>query len=316
MISTQYLTLSSVILTGLFFGLPPILLKLILREFNTFTTVFIRSLFALLLVLPIVIPKKAHLIQKKDLLPVLLVSLLPAGNIILFIIGLQFTTAIVSNLMYCLVPINTLLFAKILLKEKLSPLKTLGIFLGLSGTIIILLYPLISTNQSLIFSLGTLKGNLIILIASFIWTSYLILSKKLSYKYSPLTLSFFSFLSIPFISLLPTLFEIINQSALKQPLTANNFFLFFILFLILIVFATIAPIFLNQWTIKHASPVVASFNTYLSVATTATLAIIFLSEKLTLPFLVGTFLIFSGVFMVNTFPHLKRFKDNVLQSKL
>jgi drug/metabolite transporter (DMT)-like permease len=302
MTNPRFLTLLSLVLTGLFFGLPPILLKLILREFNTFTTVFIRSLFALLFVIPIVIPKKAHLVQKKDLLKIIFVSLLPAGNVILFIIGLQFTTAIISNLMYCLVPINTLLLTKLLLKEKLSLYKILGIFLGFSGALIILLYPLISTNQSLILSIGTSKGNFIIFLAGILWTLYLLLSKKLSQKYSPLTLSFFSFLSIPIISSFPTLLEVISHSSLKQTPSSLGLFSFFIL----IIFATITPIFLNQWTVKHASPVTASFATYLSLTTTTALAIVFLAEKITLPFLFGSFLIILGVFLATTFPHLKK----------
>jgi drug/metabolite transporter (DMT)-like permease len=61
------------------------------------------------------------------------------------------------------------------------------------------------------------------------------------------------------------------------------------------VFGTAVYYFLNQYTIKHSSPVIASLTLYLQPVFTFAWAHILLGEKLTFQFICGTILIFLGV---------------------
>jgi len=81
------------------------------------------------------------------------------------------------------------------LKEKLSKKELKGLLIAVSGTLMIVLEPLLRGSHQA--SISSVEGNLLILLGALIWSFFLFFSKKL--KINPTYLSFYSFvISIPF----------------------------------------------------------------------------------------------------------------------
>ena len=77
--------------------------KIILRELPPVTTLFLRLTIMILVLVPLVSHKIGHLFKHWKQL--ILLSFLWVGNLLFFIVGIKYTTAIMSGLLYASVPI-------------------------------------------------------------------------------------------------------------------------------------------------------------------------------------------------------------------
>ena len=74
---------------------------------------------------------KKEKIEKRDMLKIFCASVLIISfNQSLFIIGIGFTNPIDASVMSTLTPIFTMIFAALFIRERITPLKTLGVVLG------------------------------------------------------------------------------------------------------------------------------------------------------------------------------------------
>ena len=105
-----------------------------------------------------------------------------ALNMLAFFKGLQFTTPINGSVIMVTTPIIVLVLSVIILGEKITKIKVLGIFAGLSGALILSVY-----NRSTSSGDNVLLGNLLVLVNAASYSYYLILIKKLTNKYHPYT---------------------------------------------------------------------------------------------------------------------------------
>lgn len=80
-------------------------------------------------------------------------------------------------------PIVVLLFSSVLMKNKIPPLRVLGVFIGLIGALILIFQKTWEENIS--FS-GETKGNLYMFFCAVVYAFYLVLAKQLFEKYHPL----------------------------------------------------------------------------------------------------------------------------------
>ncbi len=108
----------------------------------------------------------------------------------LFITGLNMTSAIDASIIITSGPLFAMIFAAILLKEPISFLKVSGIFVGASGAIL-LVY---SGHHASVSHTSNLTGNLMIFGSAFIYAFYLVFSKPLTLRYSPITMMKWMFL--------------------------------------------------------------------------------------------------------------------------
>lgn len=98
------------------------------------------------------------------------------GNLLIYAIGLRFTTASATAVINPVNAITTVLLAALLLGERLTPAKLLGMSLAIAGVLLVVFHraavgDLLSTRH--------LLGNLLELIASSIWAFYAIGQTKL-----------------------------------------------------------------------------------------------------------------------------------------
>lgn len=272
--NTRTRALVAIIIAGVLGGVSPIFMKVVLTEFTPFQIVFVRFFLAFLILLPIGVITKKLRFDKEDLPYLLLISLFFAGNVLFFVVGLQYTTSIASQLFYLLTPTLVIALSALFLQHKIEKKHLLSIGAGFAGGLLLITR---SGNSTFVQSLGSMKGNVLILTAVCCWALYVTSSKKMSHKYSPLSLIIFvNFVTVllAFIFLYFQGQDITTAFAHAQVLTITNLFL-------LTVLNSILFFFLYQWAIKLVKPFSVSLSSYIGVLATALLAIPLFGEKIT-----------------------------------
>jgi drug/metabolite transporter (DMT)-like permease len=163
----------------------------------SFSRIFFTAV--LLTMLPLFNGKKER-IEKKDYLLLMVAGLLGVTlNQTFSIMGIASTNPIHSSLLIMSTPIIVTVLAAIFLKESFGGNKIIGLLLGLTGAFILIK----SRATSGEVHPPTMLGDGLILAGSVCYSTYLILIRKVSKKYSPITILRFVFLfgslfSLPF----------------------------------------------------------------------------------------------------------------------
>lgn len=287
----RFLALSAIILAGIIGGTAPFLQKIILREMSPITIAFSRFFFAFLILFPFFIWKKSRTIKINRLSSLLPSSLFFAGNVIIYIIALQYTTSTVSQIAYLLTSAIVLIISYFVFQQKITSNKLLGVSCGLIGGLLLVWQ---SQNSNLINSLGTIKGNLLLLLSVTSWSLYLITSKKQSQHYSPYTLLLTNITVTMIISFLLLVMTKINPLTVYFTLS----FPIIIALIMLIILQSILFFFLVQWAMQYISSFSTTLTTYISPFITAMLGIVFLGEEMSLSLLISAILIFASSYMI------------------
>lgn len=291
----QYLATLALIGSGIMGGLAALSSKIVLRELPPLTVLFVRITIMLLVLWPLALRYTRHSLTHWRQIALLAVFWL--GNVVLFIVGVKYTTATASQVLYASVPIFVFLESFFVGGEKVRSFQVLGIILGFVGALVTVFDPAASGNGAF----GSLYGNVLIFIASMSWSLYLVFSKRLSSHISPLGLTVGS-ASVGWIltGILMLMFEGTSGLVRLPVLSAVAFWA--LLFVGLGVGA--AMIILVQWGVKYGSPLVAGSMVYLSTFIAAATGIAFLGEIITTRFLFGSALLLLGLFLTSTLPLL------------
>src|SRR3989344_4727508 len=162
----------------------PVFTKIALRSLSPEYFSFLRFLLSTLVLMPLFL--KSGIKLNKETAKLVLISLLGSANILLFAHGIKTTTATIGQLLYVLSPVIVFIFSLILIKERATGSKILGVISGMLGAGIIILLPEI--QKGVAFS-GDLRGNLLIIAGVIASSLYLVLSKNLQGKFSPLQIT-------------------------------------------------------------------------------------------------------------------------------
>ncbi|HLT54348.1 MAG TPA: DMT family transporter [Flavobacteriaceae bacterium] len=103
-------------------------------------------------------------------------------NMLTFFKGFEYTTPIHASVIMIVVPIIVLVLSAIFLKERITRTKIIGVIIGFSGAIILSVY-----GRSAVSGDNVLLGNFLVFINAVSYSIYLIIIKKLTYKYHPFT---------------------------------------------------------------------------------------------------------------------------------
>ncbi|WP_297674966.1 DMT family transporter [uncultured Bacteroides sp.] len=128
---------------------------------------------------------KREQVDHRDMLKIFFASLFAlVFNQGVYIFGLSMTSPIDASIVTTTLPIVTMIIAAIYLKEPITNLKVLGIFVGAIGALI-----LIMSSHTVGGGNGSIIGDLLCLVAQISFSIYLTVFKGLSQKYSPITLN-------------------------------------------------------------------------------------------------------------------------------
>jgi drug/metabolite transporter (DMT)-like permease len=136
-------------------------------------------------------------IDKEDYFRLIVCGVLGiAINQLLYFHGLSLTSPIDASIIYTSTPVLVLIFSYFLLKEKITATKIIGIIIGGTGALLLILYS--NKNEGT----STLLGNGLIFSNAIFYAFYLVYVKPLMQKYQPITVISWVFL-IGFIFMIP-----------------------------------------------------------------------------------------------------------------
>jgi drug/metabolite transporter (DMT)-like permease len=176
-------------------------IKIALDEFNPLAFNGIRMAFAsIILVLVLFITKQGLKVPKKDIWKLVILGII--GNTVyqlLFINGINLTTASNTSIIMAMTPASVALLSSLFKHEKIHWVAWLGIALSFMG------FCLVITKQpgTFVFSWENLRGDLMIFCGNLVWAVYTVFSKPLlgritPLKWSSLTLAVGTVLYLPF----------------------------------------------------------------------------------------------------------------------
>lgn len=236
---------------------------------------------------------KAPSIEKSDYKKIALASFFGiALNMLTFFKGLSYTTPISGSVMMVTTPILVLIFASILLKEKLISRKIIGVVVGLVGAIILIAYGnSLQGNAS-----NMMLGNFLVFVNAASYAMYLVIVKKLIEKYNPIVfvkwLYFFGFLLVfPF-----GISEFLEVQWGVMPTSIYLKAGFVVLF------STCVTYLFNLFALSRLKPTTVSVFIYLQPVVAAIYALIVGSDRLDIVKIGAALLIFLGVFLVTKRP--------------
>ena len=235
------------------------------------------------------VPKET--IERKDYLRIAGAAFLGMCiNMLMFFKGLQLSTPINSGVIVTLTPIIILILSAFFLKEKLTLFKFLGIVLGFTGAIILILYG----NTTQVLNAPNIPlGNTMLLINATSFGAYLVMVKPLTEKYSTITLMKWMFLIGIFYTFPVTYSEFSEVSWAILPFEVIWSMGF------VVVGTTFMTYMLNVYALKTLPPTAIGAFTYLQPLITILYAVITGNDILDGVKILACLLVFVGVYLVS-----------------
>ncbi len=283
--------------TTLIFGLHYTIAKSMMPEvFSPMQLIFLRLLGGVIifwLFQRLFVPEK---VERKDLIKLAICGMFGfALNQTLFYEGLNLTTPVDASLIHVMNPVLVLIFASLIIHEKVTLTKMGGIALGATGTLLLVLY-----GKQVSFDGANALGNILVLLNMVFYALYLVLIKPLVGKYHTTTIlkwvSVFGFIFILPFSIKPALE--INFATVTPVAWAGLAYI--------ILLNTFVAYLLINYALKHLMPSVISYYNYIQPLIAGLSSLTLGQERITLPKVLAAGLIFTGVWLVN-----RRSKKNV-----
>ena len=275
---------------NLIYGINYTIAKGIMPDYMTpMALVFIRILGATLLFWLISFFSVKERIKGKDLGRLIIAAIFGVFlKHMLFLKGLNYTSPINASIIMTINPMLVLIISAVLIKERITLLKALGIIIGAIGAII-----LITRGGQVDFSSEYFSGNIMIFLNSSSYGLYLVIVAPLMKKYHPITVMKYVFLTGLILIIPIGGKQFIQTSWHIMPVET------IISILYVVVFTTVLAYLLNIYGLKIVKPTTVSIYIYSQPAIASFVAILLGKDSLTLLKIVSTILIFIGVYLVS-----------------
>lgn len=299
------------LLTSFIWGIASPVIKYTLRFIQPFSFLFWRFLLTSLVFLPIFFVykkiKPIKLTFKKILKLSILGFLGTTLSLSLLFIGYNYTTAIDGSLIYSVAPIIVVIGGALFLNEQITKMEKLGGAFAFLGSIITVAQPVLEGKA---FAFKNIYGNILVLISALAWAAYCLLVRQLEAKekIDPFVLTSIGFWA-GFITIIPFYyyeFWATNDYLRSVFLPEKSFFYLDPAALPGIIYMSLFSSVIAYFTYNLGYSLIeaseATIFDYLKPVFAAPLAVIWLGEKITLPFLTGASFIALGVFLTEYKP--------------
>ena len=229
-------------------------------------------------------------IEKKDFFRIIFASILGMCiNMLAFFRGLELSTPINSGVIITLSPVLVLILSYFFLKEKITIKKILGILIGFSGAVFLIL----NTSKTGINAPNIPLGNSFFLLNASAYAGYLIIVKPLTQKYSLFTLMKWLFLIGLILSAPLTYDQFIKVNWSELPWFAIWRMGY------VVIGTTFLTYLFNIYALKTLSPTTVGSFIYLQPIITIIFALITANDTLDSTKLLSCLLVFIGVYLVS-----------------
>jgi drug/metabolite transporter (DMT)-like permease len=211
-----------------------------------------------------------------------------ALNQMLFFQGLNWTFPIHASLIMMSTPLLITIISIIILKQRISTEKYIGLLLGIGGAAL-----LMSAGKELTLTGNSALGDLLVFLNAASYAIYLVLVKPLMQRYRPIIVIrwvfFFGFLFVlpfgwpQFAAVDWSLFHVGDYLSVGFIVVCCTFFTYL----------------WNVYALQHLPPSTAGAYIYLQPIFAAVVSVLVLGESLTWVKILATILVFTGVYLVN-----------------
>ncbi|MDR0431382.1 MAG: DMT family transporter [Tannerellaceae bacterium] len=213
-----------------------------------------------------------------------------AFNQSLFVLGLSQTSPVDASIIATTGPIFVMLLAALILKEPITKLKALGVLMGAAGGVLLIFSSVHASNQA-----SNLQGDLKIVLSGFIYSIYVVISKPLCQRYSPVTIMKWMFL-FSFIVLAPFMFREMLDTPVFHRRSTDWKEVSAILYVL--TGATFLPYLLIPMALKRIRPTTLSMYNYAQPIVASLIAVMVGQDTFSASKIISTVLVFVGVYMV------------------
>lgn len=291
----------ALLITTAIWGFAGPVIKYTLQFVPPFTFLYYRFLVASLAILPFFLWYLRYNRVKLGDLPklTLLAVLATTVNLSLIFLGYDRTTALDGTLISALTPIFIVIGGALFLKENVTPIEKLGLTIAVAGTVITIVQPLL---EKAAFAQQNLIGNLLVLASGIEWAAFTLIAKDDLKKHPPfLITAWASFIGL--ITFIPLAFfenpNVFGSAQIKAILNTSGALLGISYMAIL---SYLLAYFTYHLGLKLIEASEAALFSYLQPMFAAPLAVFWLGEKITTPFITGAVIIFIGVLLTEYKP--------------
>lgn len=282
----------AVLITAILFGLNiPIAKSLMPEWFSPLATSALRMLFAAAAFWITSLFTPSEPVSKKDLLTLFAASFFGIFlNQTIYIIGVSQTSPVDSSIIATSTPILVMIIAFFVLHEPISLKKALGVMFGLGGAIYLIYYSQSHPTETT----SSLKGNIYCFTGSILYSIYLVMTRTVSQRYSPITLMKWMFLFAAVFTLPFSYSEIIQSKAITETAPPDVYLrLGYVLFC-----ATYLTYILIPVGLKRIRPTTVGMYNYVQPLVASFVAISIGQEQFSMDKLLVGIVIFYGVYLV------------------
>ena len=231
-------------------------------------------------------------VEKKDMGLFALGAVVLAGTLIAFAEAFRYTSPSYVSLISATSPLVVMILAAIFLKEPISVRKSAGVFVGISGALMIVLFSWkIDANAHPL-------GLFLCFVNILFYASYLLITRSVSKKYSPVTMMKWMFLYGSIICAPLAIHYLSHDTCLifyeAVPVSA------WLNLLTILIFATVVSYFLLPLSLRVLRPTTVSMYSNLQPVVTSCVAIALGQDIFTWNKPVALVLIALGVYLVTT----------------
>jgi len=213
-------------------------------------------------------------------------------NMLMFFKGLSLSTPINSSVIITISPVLLLVLSAILIKERITVIKTVGIILGLAGALALVFF-----GEREQFNAPNIPlGNILFIVNAVSYSIYLILVKSLTGKYSSITLMKWLFLFAFLINLPIGIKEFTEVQWVSLPAVVIREMAFVVLG------TTVLTYLFNIYALRELKASTIGAFIYLQPVLAVIFAVMLGVDQLTPLRILAALLIFAGVYLSSLKP--------------
>ncbi len=279
-------------LTAIFWGGTFVAGRLVTQNVGPYSIAFLRFAMAsiLLILLTWRIEGKLPELKKSQIIPVILLGMTGIFMYnVMFFKGLKIIEAGRASLIIATCPIFITICSAIFLKEKINPVKGLGIVISVCGAAIVIS----KGNINRIFEGGLGLGEFYIFCCVLSWVAYSLIGKAVMNNLSPLASVSYSAVVGTVALAIPAFFEGLLQNIPSQSAVD------WLCISYLGIFGTVVGFVWYYQGVERIGPTKAGLFINFVPISAILCAFFILAEPITLSLAVGTVLVISGVYLTN-----------------
>lgn len=282
----------AILFANIIFGLGVPVTKLLLDDWvSPMTYMATRSLGAAIIFWIIAAFMKPEKVERRDLLVIML------GGLMGFVVSqtltaeaLNYTSPVYFSLIATLTPVAVMLTAALFIGERITGMKFLGVLLGIGGAILMVVMGQTSGSGS-----NDLLGISLAILSVLTWAIYMIITRKVTQKYTPVTQMKYIFL-ISAIVTVPLAWPEMAEQRLYHAATFGWDGAAEMAFIVLM--ATVLGYFLIPYAMKSLSATTVSIYTNLQPMVASFVAIAIGQDRLTWDKPVAALLVLLSAYIV------------------